>query len=75
MWSRCPHGLPLFRTTLQDNDMQPTHHPGAKLYKPRREFRAWLIHELNKRGADLPANPEYTRLREAVERLLLGDPR
>lgn len=55
--------------------MQPTHYPGAKLYKPRREFRAWLIFELNKRGADLPANPEYTRLREAVERLLLGDPR
>lgn len=50
-------------------------HPAAKLYKPRREFRAWLIYELNRRGADLPPNPEYSRLREAVERVLFGDPR
>lgn len=55
--------------------MTTTKHPGAKLYKPRREFRAWLIYELNKRGADLPPNPEYTRLREAIERHLLGDAR
>lgn len=54
---------------------KPMRHPGAAVYKPRREFRAWLIYELNRRGADLPPNPEYSRLREAVERLLFGDPR
>lgn len=47
-------------------------HQGAKVYKPRREFRAWLIFELNKRGADLPPNPTYEKLREAVELRLFG---
>jgi len=44
--------------------------PGAKTFKPRREFRAWLMNELVRRGQTLPAEPTYVQLREAVERVL-----
>jgi hypothetical protein len=44
--------------------------PGAKTFKPRREFRAFLIFELARRGHPLPPDPTYVQLREAVERVL-----
>jgi hypothetical protein len=41
--------------------MPTPHHPGAKLYKPRREFRAWLIHDAWKR----PLPSRRTAVRDA----------
>ncbi len=41
----------------------------------RMQFRAWLIWELNKRGAKLHPRPSYKELQEAVTRYLLkGQP-
>lgn len=34
--------------------------------RSRNEFRAWLIWELNKRGANLPPNPTYLQLQAAT---------
>jgi hypothetical protein len=39
--------------------------------RARNQFRAWLISELNKRGAMLPEIPKYVQIRDAVERILL----
>lgn len=44
--------------------------PGARTFKPRREFRAFLINELLRRGVTLSAEPTYAELRLAVERVL-----
>lgn len=38
--------------------------------KPRRAFRAWLIHEISKRGVPLPADPTYVQLRDALDSVL-----
>ncbi len=37
----------------------------------RMQFRAWLIHVLNQRGANLQPRPSYKDIKDAVERLLL----
>jgi hypothetical protein len=39
-------------------------------HRARNQFRAWLIYELNKRGANLEPQPKYADLYEAVDRLL-----
>lgn len=35
--------------------------------RPRRQFKAWLISELAARGAQIPPDPSYQQLREALE--------
>lgn len=47
---------------------------GAKTYKPRREFRAYLIYCLNMHGAKLPTDPTYIELREALDAVLARRP-
>jgi hypothetical protein len=44
--------------------------PGFKTWKPRREFRAYLIHSLKRAGAQLPPEPTYVELREALDQVL-----
>jgi hypothetical protein len=44
--------------------------PKLKQRRCRNQFRAWLVYELNARGANLPKEPKYSALREALERLL-----
>lgn len=52
---------------------QKTNPPKRADFRRRRnEFRAWLIYELNQRGADLPPRPSYDSLRDAVESILLA---
>lgn len=48
--------------------------PGTKTFKPRREFRAWLINELNCRGAQLPADATYVQLQHSVSVYLVPRP-
>lgn len=43
---------------------------GAKSYKNRREFRAYLIFSLQRHGARLPTDPTYIELREALDAVL-----
>lgn len=46
--------------------------PAAKpRSRGRNQFRAWLILQLNLRGARLPADPPYKQLREATRRYLV----
>lgn len=40
-----------------------------RVFKPRREFRAFLIDALLRAGADLPADPSYKQLAAEIERL------
>lgn len=44
--------------------------PKLKQRRCRNQFRAWLVYELNARGANLPREPQYSALREALERML-----
>lgn len=37
----------------------------------RNQFRAWLILQLNLRGAGLPPDPPYKQLRDATRRYLV----
>jgi hypothetical protein len=39
----------------------------------RMQFRAWLIWQLNQRGAKLAPRPSYKDLQTAVERILLKE--
>jgi hypothetical protein len=48
--------------------------PKLKQRRCRNQFRAWLVYELNQRGANLPRDPQYAALRVAVETLLLKRP-
>lgn len=43
--------------------------------RARNAFRAWVIFELNKRGANLPDCPKYAAIRDAIERLGIGPAR
>ena len=48
--------------------------PVLTVTKPRtrrQQFKSWLVYELNQRGANLSRTPDYTDLRDAVERYLL----
>ncbi len=36
----------------------------------RNQFRSFLVHELNRRGANLPPAPDYRELAAAVDRYL-----
>ena len=48
--------------------------PVLTVTKPRtrrQQFKSWLVYELNQRGANLSRTPDYTDLRDAVERFLL----
>jgi hypothetical protein len=45
--------------------------PKLKQRRCRNQFRAWLVYELNTRGANLPQQPNYSALREALERFLV----
>lgn len=46
--------------------------PRDNYRRQRGEFRAWLIWQLNLRGANLPPAPKYSELKSAVERYLLN---
>ena len=46
------------------------HVEGAKTWKPRREFRAYLIHRLTLSGATISPDPTYQELREALDAVL-----
>ena len=43
---------------------------GAKVWKNRREFRAYLIFTLTTHGESLSPDPTYAQLREALDRLV-----
>ena len=34
--------------------------------KPRRDFRAWLLHQMIQQGAELPDDPPYKLVREVL---------
>jgi hypothetical protein len=44
--------------------------PAAAYKRQRNQFKAWLIWQLNLRGANLPARPSYRALQVAVNRYL-----
>lgn len=39
---------------------------GFPVHKPRRAFRAWLIHELTEQGAQFSAKPSYVEIQLAL---------
>jgi hypothetical protein len=40
--------------------------PTPKKSKPRRDFKAWLIHELTKQGAHFSPDPSYLDIQMAL---------
>ena len=41
-------------------------HPLPKKSKPRRDFKAWLVHNLINQGCHFPADPSYLEIQLAL---------
>jgi hypothetical protein len=55
--------------------LSPSQKAARSSRRARNQFRAWVVSELNKRGANLEHCPKYVEIRDAIEKFGIGPTR